>query len=170
MYYPLRNATRSRLPTAVTPSETLSFLDNYKKKRKEKEPPCLLSPTSSSPLPSSPPSQGREPNHASLRLLQRELNNGNALQIHSRCRGRLHGHLAQVVSAAEYKILSTSHSSPPAILASKPPMLPMPRPLRLVRQKRATPATAIISVPTARLESHSNCNSLRQSTMHMSTN
>jgi hypothetical protein len=112
-----------------------------------------------------------EPNHASLRLLQRDLNNGNALQIHSHCGGRLHGHLAQVVSAADYKILSNVAFTPaddPGI--QKPPMLPMPRPPRLVRQKRATPATAMISVPTARLESHSNCNSLRQSTMNMSTN
>jgi hypothetical protein len=46
-----------------------------------------------------------EPTHASLQLLQRELN-ANALQIHSRCRGGLHGHLAQLISAKEYTLIS----------------------------------------------------------------
>ena len=46
-----------------------------------------------------------EPTHASLQLLQRELN-VNALQIHSHRGGGLHGHLAQVISAEEYTLAS----------------------------------------------------------------
>ena len=54
-----------------------------------------------------------EPTHASLRLLQRELN-ANALQIHSRHGGRLHGHLAQVVLAADYTLISETAFTPAA--------------------------------------------------------
>ena len=55
-----------------------------------------------------------EPTHASLRLLQRELN-ANALQIHSRRGGGLHdGHIAQVVLVAEYALLSEAVFIPTA--------------------------------------------------------
>ena len=54
-----------------------------------------------------------EPTHASLQLLQQELN-ANALQIHSRRGGGLHGHLAQVLSAEEYTLISNTTFIPAA--------------------------------------------------------
>jgi hypothetical protein len=65
--------------------------------------PATTSVTANFPFPVLSPfaSETTQPNHATLQVLQRELN-ANAMSVHSNDGGGLHGHLTLTVTAAKY--------------------------------------------------------------------